>query len=83
VCCIFINDAGIFLLSNFSNNKTAKATTYLIVEKFISGRCIILKGPGRDAEHFVPFRDCPGQSGTSGHPSGNPSDTGFLSDLDY
>src|SRR6218665_3065461 len=26
-------------------------------------------GPGRDAGHFFPFLDCPGQSGTSGHPS--------------
>src|SRR6218665_2303334 len=25
--------------------------------------------PGRDAGHFIPFRDCPGQSGTAGHPS--------------
>src|SRR6218665_846635 len=24
-------------------------------------------GPGRDAGRFVPFRDCPGQSGTAGH----------------
>src|SRR6218665_3250270 len=26
-------------------------------------------GPVRDAGHFSPFRDCPGQSGTAGHPS--------------
>src|SRR6218665_711330 len=25
-------------------------------------------GTGRDAGHFFPFRDCPGQFGTSGHP---------------
>ena len=24
-------------------------------------------GTGRDAGHFFPFRDCPGQSGTAGH----------------
>src|SRR6218665_847051 len=28
-------------------------------------------GPARDAGHCVPFRDCPGQSGTSGHPTRN------------
>src|SRR6218665_2346707 len=27
------------------------------------------KGSVRDAGHFLPFRDCPGQSGTAGHPS--------------
>src|SRR6218665_1362897 len=29
--------------------------------------------PGRDAGHFLPFRDCPGQSGTAGHPSNHAS----------
>src|SRR6218665_205499 len=29
-------------------------------------------GPGRDAGHFSPFWDCPGQSGTAGHPTCEP-----------
>jgi len=29
--------------------------------------------PGRDAGHFFPFRDCPGQSGTPGQPSPKPN----------
>jgi len=33
-------------------------------------------GPGWDAGHFVPFRDCPGQSGTSGHPRFNTTPIG-------
>jgi len=41
---------------------------YLVIEKSFRDVALSRNGPGRDAGHFVPFRDCLGQSGTSGHP---------------
>jgi len=41
---------------------------YLVIEKSFREVALSWNGPGREAGHFVPFRDCPGQSGTSGHP---------------
>jgi len=58
-----VDVADILLSSDFLNNKIATATPYLFLEKFIPGLAMSRNGPGRDAEHFVPFRDCPGQSG--------------------
>src|SRR6218665_3704738 len=42
---------------------------YLVPEKSYRDVSLSRNGPGRDAGHFVSFRDCPGQSGTPGHPS--------------
>jgi len=38
-------------------------------ENFIPWRFIVPKWTWRDAGHFFPFRNCPGQSGTSGLPT--------------
>ena len=56
MCCIFIDDAGIFLFYNLLNNKTAKATTYLVLEKFIPERCIVPERtwPGRGTFRPIP-----------------------------
>jgi len=42
---------------------------YLVPEKSFRDIALSQKGPGRDAGHFVPFRDSPGQSGTLGQPT--------------
>jgi len=66
VCCIFFDVAYIFFFLIFEIIKLQK----LLLFKKNSFRDVTLSrnGPGRDAGHFVAFRDCPGQSGTSGHP---------------
>src|SRR6218665_2849332 len=49
--------------------KFEKLRRILLYKNSIRDVSLSRNGPGRDAGHFVSFRDCPGQSGTPGHPN--------------
>src|SRR6218665_1847352 len=71
--CDFALQAYLFLLQIYFYslillNIIAKSEN-LALETLIPGVSLVRNGPARDAGHFVPFRDCPGQSGTAGHPN--------------
>jgi len=69
VCCIFVDVPYICLFLIFEIIKLQKLLWFM--KKSFRDVALSRNGPGRDAIHFAPFRVCPGQSGTSGHPNFN------------